>query len=240
MASNPPTQDLNQSYQSLKSHLQSHQQNLTVASNPRAQAQQPKQSYATLKSHLQSLHAPHTSPLTRPSKASILSPKSSHAIASLSLHPVLESLLHILNNDLPSAHFLLRHMQSPPAYESMLVHGLLHRVEGDYENARAWYTNLADESPQPEIFGKVWPEGMDGSDDGKGYAAFLEGLKKGEREGWVRERGEKEWRDVFGFCEGKFGIGEVVDATGVWVEPSEHIREAAKKQLVGGEGWRQF
>jgi hypothetical protein len=131
-------------------------------------------------------------------------------------------------------------MQSPPAYESMLVHGLLHRVEGDYENARAWYGNLQDAGEEAEIMRKVWPEGVDGKDGEEGFGAFLDRLGKGGREGWVRERGEKEWTDVFAFCEEKFGTGEWKDATKVWVEPSEHIREAAKKQLVGGEGWRQF
>lgn len=73
-----------------------------------------------------------------------------HCIAPLSLldtcsHPqpaALESLLHILNLDLPSAHFLVRHMQSPPCWEEMYIHGLLHRIEGDYDNCRAWYADV--------------------------------------------------------------------------------------------------
>jgi hypothetical protein len=76
----------------------------------------------------------------------------SSCISSLSLHPVLESVLHILNLDLPSAHFLLRHMQAPPAFEAMYLHGILHRVEGDLDNARAWYTDVQDS----EAFRYVW------------------------------------------------------------------------------------
>ncbi|PNS13876.1 hypothetical protein CAC42_1367 [Sphaceloma murrayae] len=56
--------------------------------------------------------------------------------------PALEALLHILNLDLPSAHFLVRHMQAAPQWEGMYIHGLLHRVEGDYNNCRAWYADV--------------------------------------------------------------------------------------------------
>lgn len=73
-------------------------------------------------------------------------------ISSLSLHTVLESMLHILNLDLPSAHFLLRHMQAAPAFEAMYLHGILHRVEGDLDNARAWYIDVQDS----EAFMDVW------------------------------------------------------------------------------------
>ncbi|KAI4246445.1 MAG: hypothetical protein LQ352_006388, partial [Teloschistes flavicans] len=74
------------------------------------------------------------------------------SISALSLHPTLETALHILNTDLPSAHFLVRHMQSPPAYEGMFLHGILHRIEGDYDNARAWYSNVADS----DVFKFTW------------------------------------------------------------------------------------
>lgn len=76
----------------------------------------------------------------------------SSCISRLSLHPVLESVLHILNLDLSSAHFLLRHMQAAPAFEAMYLHGILHRIEGDLDNARAWYTDVQDS----EAFRHVW------------------------------------------------------------------------------------
>lgn len=83
------------------------------------------------------------------------------AIAALQLHPVLEVLLHTINADLASAHFYVRHMQSPPAYESMLLHGLLHRYEGDIENARAWYGDVTGSS----VMEFVWDADDDDSDE---------------------------------------------------------------------------
>ena len=80
---------------------------------------------------------------------------SSHIISSLSLHPVLEAALHILNLDLPAAHFLLRHMQAAPAWEAMYLHGILHRFEGDLDNTRAWYGDVE----ESEVFQWVW-DGM--------------------------------------------------------------------------------
>ncbi|KAF2713118.1 hypothetical protein K504DRAFT_423492 [Pleomassaria siparia CBS 279.74] len=65
-------------------------------------------------------------------------------IANLSLHPALEASLHILNADLPSAHFLVRHMSGPPAIEGMILHSILHRTEGDFDNARAWMRDVED------------------------------------------------------------------------------------------------
>lgn len=75
-------------------------------------------------------------------------------IASLSLHPVIESLLHILNCDLPSAHFLCRHAEVKPKWESMFVHGILHRIEGDIDNSRAWYGQVK----EADVFRHVWYE----------------------------------------------------------------------------------
>ena len=76
-------------------------------------------------------------PLLLPAKPT--DPSLTDVISSLYLHPTIEIAFHILNNDLPSAHFLVRHMETAPAYEAMYLHGILHRIEGDYENARAWY-----------------------------------------------------------------------------------------------------
>lgn len=86
----------------------------------------------------------------------------SHRISSLSLHPVIESILHLLNMDLPSAHFLLRHMQAAPATEAMYIHGILHRIEGDLDNTRAWYGDVK----SSEVFQAVWT-GMDSEDGGR-------------------------------------------------------------------------
>ncbi|KAF2688759.1 hypothetical protein K458DRAFT_384932 [Lentithecium fluviatile CBS 122367] len=73
-----------------------------------------------------------------------IDPSLAAPIAALQLHPTLEATLHILNADLASAHFLLRHMQAPPAVEGMLLHSILHRCEGDMGNARAWARDVED------------------------------------------------------------------------------------------------
>lgn len=71
-------------------------------------------------------------------------PSLAASIAALQLHLTLEALLHLCNGDLPSAHFLVRHLQGPPAVERMLLHAILHRVEEDFGNARAWMGDVRD------------------------------------------------------------------------------------------------
>ncbi|KAI9716977.1 MAG: hypothetical protein M1828_007491 [Chrysothrix sp. TS-e1954] len=157
---------------------------------------------------------PRTPPLLPRPTQTATHPHLSSAIASLELHPTLEALLHLMNSDLASAHFLVRHMQRPvplsntgetiesdgqdsgsvwahdggrassssatpprhsngdptngqtkatpptpssksnpqpqaPRIEGMHLHGLLHRLEGDYDNAAAWYKDVASFSPLP-------------------------------------------------------------------------------------------
>ena len=64
-------------------------------------------------------------------------------------------------------------MQTPPAYEGVLLHAILHRIEGDYDNARAWYKNVADS----EVFTGVW-DGEEAARELIGKAETL--VKKGE------------------------------------------------------------
>ena len=159
----------------------------------------------------------------------------SHAIASLSLHPTLEAILHVLNNDLPSAHFLCRHMQNKPAWEGMYIHGILHRIEGDYRNAEAWYGDIE----ESDCFKTAWPEGLDVAIS---FIIEVEKLRK-QKVGDAKElekKSEREIGAVVEWCKKKFGTGRLEDATTAWVEPSEENRKIAAKQLVGGEGWRKF
>jgi hypothetical protein len=95
-----------------------------------------------------------------------------HAISSLSFHPSVETALHLLNDDLVSAHFLVRHMQAAPQFESMMLHGILHRIEGDYENARAWYRDVKDS----DVFRTVWGDG--GSEKAMDFVRRIEILRK--------------------------------------------------------------
>ncbi|KAK5111747.1 hypothetical protein LTR62_004667 [Meristemomyces frigidus] len=158
-------------------------------------------------------------------------------ISSLSLHPTLEALLHILNSDLSSAHFLCRHMQNRPAWEGMYIHGLLHRVEGDYRNAEAWYGDVA----QSDAFSNSWP-GQDGLGNAKVFIGQVESLRKqklGDKEVLEKESG-REIDRLVQWCKKQFGTEKVEDATVAWVKPGEKERAIAANMIVGGEGWRKF
>ena len=176
-------------------------------------------------------------PLTPPAKPT--STDLTAQISNLSLHPTLEAALHILNNDLPSAHFLVRHMQAPPAYEGMFLHGILHRIEGDYDNARAWYKNVAGS----EVFKDVWGGG---EEDARALIDRVEALvRKGKGEG--REDQEalereslREIKAVVEYCRRKFGEKAMLDATGAWVRPGEDHRRMGEEMVSGGKGYREF
>ena len=139
-------------------------------------------SYPALKQQLLSKQGP-----VLPPPSSAPSQSLTHAISSLFLHPSIEAALHLLNDDLVSAHFLVRHMQAAPQYESMMLHGILHRIEGDYDNARAWYRDVKDS----EVFLAVW--GEDGLDKVKDFVRRIEILRKETKQGstlhtWVWSR----------------------------------------------------
>lgn len=165
----------------------------------------------------------------------------SHKISSLQLHPLLESALHILNLDLPAAHFLLRHMQAEPAFEAMYLHGILHRIEGDIDNTRAWYSDIKDQ----DAFKAAWA-GEQGLDNAMKFLERVEQRKvqrgKKDDEEYEELRGEslREMKDVIEFCEKKFGTARMEEASGVWVSMSEKNRDIAEKMITGGEGWRKF
>lgn len=131
-------------------------------------------------------------------------------------------------------------MQNEPAWEGMYVHGLLHRVEGDYENAKAWYTSV----DKSDVFERVWGEkgGLEGA---KEFADELKKLKAqkqkdAELEKALREQSRREFDLLTQWCREKFGTREYGDASVAWTEPSEEHRAVAAKMIVGGEGWRQF
>lgn len=125
-------------------------------------------------------------------------------------------------------------MQSPPAYEGMFLHGILHRIEGDYDNARAWYHNVADS----EVFKEVW----ESEEQAREFIDRVERLvkgKEGDREGLEGES-VREIKKVVEFCKGKFGEGEVLEASGAWVKPSEEHRKMGEEMTSGGKGYRDF
>jgi hypothetical protein len=230
------------------------------------------------------------------------------------LHPALETLLHLLNADLASAHFLVRHMQSPPAWEGMAMHALLHRFEGDLDNARAWYSDIAgcslleflwakdgtvgevrdaerlretarglveadeqfkksvgraDKQAEAKHSAQNMADDADASAPGTSAAqkastglpkvkTFMDRVEAVQRvrhaprkfgrgeEAWetevreLSEVSEVECRRLLAWCEARFGMERLVDATGEYVGMSEKVKEIAQKQTMGGEGWRDF
>ncbi|KAF7872499.1 hypothetical protein EAF04_003420 [Stromatinia cepivora] len=194
--------------------------------------------------------------------APLLPPVSPHdptltsEIASLQLHPALETALHILNLDLPSAHFLARHMQSAPAFEGMYLHGILHRIEGDYDNARAWYSDVKESEIYSKLWGrggqtwKAWQEehGNGGDrkslDDGQKFLDAVQKFKetqgKEADKASLEEQSRKELDGVIEWCVNKFGTGRMVDASSAWVKHSDELRKMGEDQVSGGSGRRKF
>ncbi|KAI4940964.1 hypothetical protein J4E91_011049 [Alternaria rosae] len=189
-------------------------------------------------------------------------------IADLHVHPTIEALLHIVNHDLNSAHFLVRHMQAPPAVEGMLLHGILHRAEGDFNNARAWISDVADacEGYQPkhkedgqELEAEVAKQVGSNSSISSSLIKFVYGdeepqslidaveqfrsKKKIERtddEEGIEKRIRDEAEKVLEWCKKKFGNGVWEDATKAWVKNSEEISKISGDMVSGGKGHREF
>ena len=193
--------------------------------------------YVALHQHLLS-YPPPLLPPSRPYESEL-----SSSIVALSLHPTLEAALHILNADLPSAHSLVRHMQAAPAFEGMLLNAILHRIEGDYNNARAWYRDVR----ESEVFDYVWPMAEEASVlidaveqlrvDGAGERSRLEYQSRKEIESLIR------------WCELRFGTNPLPDPmrptgptgpTGAWVRPTERTRPIADDMVASNRGYRQF
>lgn len=208
-------------------------------------------SFTDLYTHLKTLPTP------------LLPPGHSHdatltdKISSLYLHPALEALLHILNCDLPSAHFLCRKMQAAPAFEGMFIHGLLHRVEGDFDNTRAWYADVQDSDCFEAVWGKATAEEQkeaDGIKDryrvGKVPAQkrtrdFLDAVEKlkkqrqGDR-GALEKESRREIEELVQWCIRKFGTGKCEDANEAFVGNSDEIRKMGQSMTTGDTGHRNF
>ncbi|KAF2633165.1 hypothetical protein BU25DRAFT_722 [Macroventuria anomochaeta] len=190
-------------------------------------------------------------------------------IADMNLHPTLESALHILNHDLPSAHFLVRHMQAPPALEGMLTHSILHRCEGDFRNARLWLGDVGDAAEgwvpkkreQEERLSRdvaekckggkeieksllEWVYGAEGVEAGKTLVDDVEGWRKrkgGEsEEGRLKERIREEMGKVLEWCVKKFGTQQYTDASSAWVKNSEEVQKISNDMVSGDKGHRRF
>lgn len=142
-------------------------------------------------------------------------------------------------------------MQSPPAFEGMYIHGVLHRIEGDMDNARAWYSDVS----EWEGFTKFWGEPDEGleKEDGEGRKLprqknareFLDAVErcidaKKEAPKNLEERSRAEIDSLMEWCVEKFGTEMWKDASKVWVQPSEEISQMGEDQVSGSAGPRNF
>ncbi len=144
-------------------------------------------------------------------------------------------------------------MQAAPAYEGMFLHGILHRIEGDYDNARIWYRDVADS----EVFKHTW----DTVDEALGFIGDVQSLKNGgagsggsgsgnkkkgggEGEGKNKEeleaKSRREFEKVIEWCEKRFGTDTWEDGTKAWVKNSEKISEISQDMVTGDSGHRKF
>lgn len=196
-------------------------------------------------------------------------PELTATISDLRVHPTIEAALHLVNSDLPSAHFLVRHMQAAPAVEGMLLHGILHRAEGDFNNARAWVGDVRDacEGYQPkkkdedlkldsEVFEKTrGGKGIEKSlveyvygstepaeliDDVEAFRKKKMGQRGNKDEEEIEVRIRRELEMVLEWCKRKFGEGEWKDASSAWVKNSEEISKMSNDMTSGDKGHRKF
>lgn len=130
------------------------------------------------------------------------------------------------------------------------MHGILHRIEGDYDNARAWYSNVSDW----EGFKKFWGStDSPGEENGqklprqKSARDFLGSIEKrsgkgGDREGLepLQSESRAELESLLDWCLEKFGTTMHKDATKDWVAPSDELKQMGIDQVSGSAGPRKF
>lgn len=159
-------------------------------------------------------------------------------------------------------------MQAAPALEGMLLHGILHRCEGDFRNARLWTADIGDacegfkpkkkeegEKLDADVAKRCGCPGIEGSlvgfvyreegvDGAKKLIDDVEGFRKrrgGEsEEGRLNERITKEMGRVLEWCEKKFGTQTYTDASSAWVKNSEEVQKISNDMVSGGKGYREF
>lgn len=157
-------------------------------------------------------------------------------------------------------------MQAPPAVEGMLLHGILHRAEGDFNNARAWIGDVRDacEGYQPKkkdegikldadvaerMKGAKGVEGslvifVYGGDEPTKLVDDIETFRKKKRDEGEQEALEKRIREELGkvleWCKSKFGTEKMVDASSAWVKDSEEVQKMSNDMVSGDKGHRKF
>ncbi|KAK9896963.1 hypothetical protein P389DRAFT_51659 [Cystobasidium minutum MCA 4210] len=185
-----------------------------------------------LKRPLPELIPPKLSPTQNPPYSESIRNK----IAEKKCHPLIESALHLMNDDLFSAHFLLRKMQEDEW--GKWLHACLHAAaaEGDLEkNAKLWY-----EQVDPSLLSKYWgsPDPASKTSD---YLTRLQeylrskSTKSGDSQEGIELRQIK-WKELVAILEeleNKFGWEET-DGLSHYTED----KDPSHKSNVLGEGWR--
>lgn len=142
----------------------------------------------------------------------------------------------------------------------MFLHGILHRIEGDYDNARMWYSDVA----EAEIYQQIWGKGkifkeVKEQREEYGFGRVREGeLDEGQRflnrvqeykgnreksgiqQGELETESRREIEAVIKHCREKFGTERIEDASDAWVENSEEIQKMSDDQINGDKGHRKF
>ena len=124
-------------------------------------------------------------------------------------------------------------------HEGMYQHGILHRIEGDFDNARAWYRDVA----ESEVYKAVWQgKGMDGQaliDETENLVSKSKS-GKGIDEADLARRSQGEILAVIDFCVKKFGTEKVHDASSNWKQPDGEKKKLGQEMVSGSKGHREF
>ena len=197
-----------------------------------------------------------------------LAPALQPQIAALLAHPALECAYHLLNHALHPAHFLARHMQNARAGQHL--HAVLHRVEGDFANARVWCREAAGLGGRAdgatvgegeEEFVRFWGAGGGGEGARRraldAAMAFLDRVErlKDESRGQVQDtgRGTEEREElekisraelvsVVEWVTAKYGWGRWNggDASEAYTKSTDEQKREMVEQQSGSEGFRKF
>jgi hypothetical protein len=100
------------------------------------------------------LHLPRTSVTEPPRDENLIKFLHSADLAQLgrfpsSVVPYAGSLLLLAAGDIESAH---RIVQESPSIDGAYIHGMVHRVEDDFDNARYWFLRAGVHPASPEIY----------------------------------------------------------------------------------------
>lgn len=114
--------------------------------------------------------------------AQVFAPPLTAAINAADVPPLVKIALHLLNDDLGTAHPLVQAMEGDPLAD--YGHAIIHRREGDYDNARYWFRRIGPLPLLAETYGPdpaapaAFVERCRAA--GRGRDAALEAFQQGE------------------------------------------------------------